>query len=183
MSRLCSSIPKKRGAARKPWSSKKKRRLWTNAALPFSGLRTVFPTRTIPGVSCPPRSGISSGASFCSSFFFSPGLLFGDIFGEKNEIPKGISDTKFFESPGLGHQGGLNRIRWEILLIQCFNVGHTYPTDGVALGRSFGRIQVQSDPISLDNGKRFVLIRWSKAELLIKSQGLLQILYDKSGSN
>src|SRR5450755_95071 len=37
------------------------------AVLPFGGLRTVVPTRTIPGVSCPPGRGISADGSLCGS--------------------------------------------------------------------------------------------------------------------
>src|SRR5579884_2139432 len=67
MSRPCSSLPKKRGAKGKSWSSRNNRRSWTNAALLFAGLCTVFPTRTIPGVNRPPDRGISASVSLCDS--------------------------------------------------------------------------------------------------------------------
>ena len=43
------------------------RRSWTNATLPFAGLRTVLPTRTIPGVSRPPDRGIAAFGSLGGS--------------------------------------------------------------------------------------------------------------------
>src|SRR5712691_11028712 len=102
---------------------------------------------------------------------------------KEDEVSKGVTDKKLFQSPRLGIQGRLHRIGWQILLVERLDIGHANPTYGVAFRRLGRVIQVQTDTVSFDHGKSLVLIRGRKAQLPIKGQGLLQILTDKAGSN
>lgn len=108
------------------------------------------------------------------------GLLFRDGFREEDEISERIANEKLFEPPRLGCQGRLHRIRWQVLLVEHLDIGHTNSAHRVALGRLFGGIKVQSDPVSFEDGKSLIAIRRLKAELPIKGQSLLHILDHKA---
>src|SRR6266581_5928054 len=73
----------------------------------------------------------------------------------------------------------LNGTSRHILLIQRLNIGHANPTDPVTEGKS----EVQSDPVTFDNGKPLVVIGGHKAKLSIKGQGLLHICDKRTRSN
>jgi hypothetical protein len=106
-------------------------------------------------------------------------LLFGYAFPKEEKVAKRIAEEKFFHSPGLRREWRLNSTSWQILLIQRLNIGHANPTDIV----TFGNIEVQTDPISFDNGKLPVTIVGRKAKLSIKGQRLLHISDRKTRSN
>src|SRR5713226_1877282 len=176
MSRPCSSLPKKRGAKGKPWSSKKSRRSWTNAALPFAGLRTVLPTlESLPSV--------LSVALFpllaCLRSLFRVALPFRNVFLKNQDIAKRIAEPKSFRLPGRRLDRRLNSASWHILLIQRLDIGDANITHGVTVGDS----EVQSDPITFDHGKPLVVIGGRKAELSIKGQGLLHLSDKHTRSN
>src|SRR6185312_1788045 len=57
---------------------------------------------------------------FCVSFrscsLFDTGIRFGNVFSKDDEVPRGISHAKLFETPGLGLQGSPARFGRQILL-------------------------------------------------------------------
>ncbi len=92
-----------------------------------------------------------------------------------------IAEDEFFHAPGLHLKRRLNGASWYILLVQCLDSGDANPPQHVLLWWVFivRGIEVQSDPVTFDNGKPFVVIGGHKAQVSIKGQGLLHI-YDQS---
>src|SRR2546425_8222053 len=81
-------------------------------------------------------SGVASHTGFAlrSSSLFGTGIRFRDAFSKEDEIPKGISEKKFFEAPWLGLRGRLDRVGRQILLVQGFDIGHCDPAHTVPPG-------------------------------------------------
>src|SRR5258708_9553917 len=96
-----------------------------------------------------------------------------------------IAEDKFFHPPGLNLERRLNSTSRHILLIQCLDIGDANPTQHVVIWWVFRvrGIEVQSDPVTFDNGKPLVVIGGYKAELSIKGQGLLHISNKRTRSH
>jgi len=98
-------------------------------------------------------------------------LLCGDAFPKEEQVAKRIAEEKFFHAPGLRPEWRLNGTRRHILLIQRLDSGDANPTDPVTVGN----MEMQTDPISFDDGKLPGMRGGRKAQLRIKGQGLLHL--------
>src|SRR5579864_2820140 len=87
-------------------------------------------------------SGVASPTGFAlrSSSLSGTSIRLGDAFSKDDEIPKGVSNKELLETPRLGLRHRLNRVGWQILLVQGINIGHCDPADRVPLWAFWGGI-------------------------------------------
>src|SRR5579875_106718 len=118
-----------------------------------------------------------------SRSLFCIALLSRNAFLNNQDIAKRIAEPESFRPPGRRLDRRPNSASWQILLIQRLDIGDDNITHPATLLWRVGDIELQSDPVTFENGRPLVVIGACEAELSIKGQSLFHVSDQETRSN